>query len=148
MRIRRIDHAAAAAKTGHGETSAAPRECHPRDGTRLLLELADADLSELDDHEKLDVPRWRGLSEARRTNALRRWLQRLKANGWGGAQRVFAYSFYRQGVNDAGAGTATGSATGVAGRGGGGGGRRAGSKAPRWSRRSRVITLSWISAPS
>ncbi|HNO61367.1 MAG TPA: toll/interleukin-1 receptor domain-containing protein, partial [Plasticicumulans sp.] len=42
-----------------------------------------------------------------KTSLLRRWLQRLKANGWGGAQRVFAYSFYRQGVSDAGAGTAT-----------------------------------------
>ncbi|RTK98897.1 MAG: TIR domain-containing protein [Lysobacterales bacterium] len=42
-----------------------------------------------------------------KTSLLRRWLQRLKANGWGGAQRVFAYSFYQQGVSDAGAGTAT-----------------------------------------
>ena len=47
-----------------------------RQANDALIELADADLSALDDHEKLDVPRWRALSEARRTNALRRWLQR------------------------------------------------------------------------
>ena len=42
-----------------------------------------------------------------KTSLLRRWLQKLKAADWGGAQRVFAYSFYRQGVSDASPATAT-----------------------------------------
>lgn len=46
-----------------------------RQANACLLEVAEADLATLEaDGGRLDVVRWRGLTEARRTNALRRWL--------------------------------------------------------------------------
>ncbi|MGH2578123.1 MAG: hypothetical protein ACRDG9_10315 [Actinomycetota bacterium] len=37
-----------------------------------------------------------------KTALVKRWLDRLKSNGWRGAQRVYGWSFYSQGTSDDG----------------------------------------------
>lgn len=51
------------------------------EANRVLVEVAEHDLTAITDGAQLDVARWRTLSEARGANALRAWLQRVLERG-------------------------------------------------------------------
>ncbi|MFT3665557.1 tRNA lysidine(34) synthetase TilS [Piscinibacter sp.] len=62
----------------HAEAALADAAEWARQASACLGEIGAADVALLDDHGAgLDVARWRGLSEARRANALRGWLRRV-----------------------------------------------------------------------
>ncbi|HEY6897786.1 MAG TPA: TIR domain-containing protein [Rhodocyclaceae bacterium] len=64
----------------------------------------EAELAELDaawtDGGKTHIVQLIAPGGVGKTSVLKRWLDRLKAEGWRGAQRVFGWSFYSQGTGD------------------------------------------------
>jgi hypothetical protein len=79
------------------ELSKLPQTSREFLGREAKLKLLDDAWSETGRTHVVELVAWGGVGK---TSLVKRWLERLKADGWRGARWVYGWSFYSQGTSE------------------------------------------------